>query len=62
MATGSENFDNTTWGVLKMVLFDGSYTWQFVPVDGYRFTDRGGGRCVERRWPRSVTARAQPTR
>ena len=29
-----------------MVLLDGSYTWQFVPVDGHTFTDSGSGRCV----------------
>ena len=46
---GSEIFDSTSWGVLKMGLFDGHYTWQFVPVDGHKFTDRGSGRCVVRR-------------
>ena len=51
---GSEIFDNTSWGVLKMELFDGHYTWQFVPVDGHKFTDRGSSRCVERGDPRNT--------
>ena len=46
---GSEVFNNTSWGVLKMVLLDGAYTWRFLPVDGHTFTDRGRGRCNERR-------------
>jgi acid phosphatase type 7 len=31
--------------VLKMTLHDGSYDWQFVPVAGKTFTDKGTGYC-----------------
>jgi hypothetical protein len=32
-------------GVLKMELFADRYTWEFVPVAGETFTDRGEGSC-----------------
>jgi len=38
-------FNSSTWGVLKLTLSPGSYTWQFVPVAGGTFTDAGGGSC-----------------
>jgi hypothetical protein len=34
-----------TFGVLKMALHDGSYDWEFVPVAGQTFTDRGTTAC-----------------
>jgi hypothetical protein len=34
-----------THGVLKLTLHEGSYDWDFVPVRGDRFTDRGHGVC-----------------
>jgi len=34
-----------TFGVLKMTLGAGSYDWQFVPVAGKTFTDKGTGYC-----------------
>ena len=34
-----------TYGVLKLTLHDGSYDWQFVPVAGKSFTDKGTGYC-----------------
>jgi hypothetical protein len=39
----SEKRDNTTHGVIKLTLGDGSYDWDFVPVDGGTFTDSGTG-------------------
>src|SRR5437773_6683281 len=35
----SELFNGTTFGVLKLTLSAGSYTWQFIPVSGGTFTD-----------------------
>ncbi len=32
-------------GVLKLALYAGRYTWQFVPVSGSTFTDSGEGTC-----------------
>jgi acid phosphatase type 7 len=33
------------WGVAQFTLNDGSYSWQFIPVDGASFTDSGAGTC-----------------
>ena len=33
------------FGVLKLTLADGSYSWQFVPIAGQTFTDSGSGSC-----------------
>ena len=41
----SEVRDNRTFGVLKLTLSDGSYSWQFIPVAGSSFTDTGSGAC-----------------
>ncbi len=41
----SEVFNGTTYGVLKLTLSAGSYTWEFVPVAGGAFTDSGSGTC-----------------
>ena len=41
----SEVFDGTTFGVLKLTLGSGSYSWEFVPVAGQSFTDSGSGAC-----------------
>jgi hypothetical protein len=41
----SEVKNNETFGVLKMTLHDGSYDWEFVPVEGQTFTDRGSAKC-----------------
>ena len=41
----SQLFNGTAWGVLKLTLGSGSYTWQFVPVAGQSFTDSGTGSC-----------------
>jgi len=34
-----------TFGVLKLTLSPGGYSWTFVPVAGATFTDRGQGSC-----------------
>jgi hypothetical protein len=41
----SELFNGTTFGVLKLTLGPGTYTWNFVPVAGETFTDSGSGSC-----------------
>ncbi len=41
----SEVRDSATFGVLKLVLSPGSYSWQFIPVAGAAFTDSGSGSC-----------------
>jgi hypothetical protein len=43
--SNSEVKNNETFGVLKMTLHDGSYDWEFVPVEGQTFTDRGSAKC-----------------
>jgi len=37
--------DNTTWGVLRLVLEAGVWSFEFLPVAGGTFTDSGGGAC-----------------
>ncbi len=37
--------DNTSFGVLRMVLKPGGYSWQFIPVAGATFTDSGEAAC-----------------
>ena len=34
-----------TYGVLKLALSPGSYTWEFIPEEGKTFTDSGSGAC-----------------
>ena len=41
----SEVRNSSTWGVLKLTLADGSYSWEFVPITGQTFTDSGSGTC-----------------
>ena len=41
----SEVFNGTTFGVLKLTLGAGTYSWQFIPVAGQSFTDSGSGSC-----------------
>ncbi len=41
----SEVFNGTTFGVLKLTLSAGSYTWEFIPEAGGMFTDSGSGTC-----------------
>ncbi|MFZ6813862.1 metallophosphoesterase family protein [Undibacterium sp. Rencai35W] len=37
--------DNATYGVLKLSLHEKSYDWEFLPVAGQSFTDKGSGSC-----------------
>ncbi len=37
--------DNTTFGVLLLMLYDDHYEWRFVPTQGGGFTDAGGDTC-----------------
>ncbi|HSL44908.1 MAG TPA: DNRLRE domain-containing protein [Anaerolineales bacterium] len=41
----SEVRDASTFGVLKLALYEGGYSWEFVPVVGSTFTDSGSGEC-----------------
>jgi Calcineurin-like phosphoesterase len=41
----SEASNDNTFGVLKLTLGSGTYSWQFVPVAGSSFTDSGSGTC-----------------
>jgi hypothetical protein len=33
------------FGLLKLTLAEGSYSWEFVPVAGQNATDSGTGTC-----------------
>jgi hypothetical protein len=37
--------DNTSYGVLKLTLYDAGYDWEFIPAAGSTFTDKGSGTC-----------------
>lgn len=41
----SQVHNSSTHGVLKLTLNTGSYSWEFVPVAGKTFTDRGTTNC-----------------
>jgi hypothetical protein len=41
----SEVREGRTFGILKLTLSSGSYTWQFIGVPGSTFTDTGTGTC-----------------
>lgn len=41
----SEVFNSSTFGVLKLTLSAGSYSWQFLPIAGQTFTDSGSENC-----------------
>jgi hypothetical protein len=41
----SEVRNTETYGVLKLTLTPGHYSWQFVPEEGKTFTDSGSGEC-----------------
>lgn len=45
MKANSEVINNNTYGVLRMTLSAGSYSWKFLPVAGRTFTDAGTGTC-----------------
>jgi acid phosphatase type 7 len=35
----------SVWGVLVLTLEDGSYRWEFQPIEGATFRDSGAGQC-----------------
>ena len=37
--------NDSTWGVLKLILHSDGYDWRFIPVAGETFTDSGSGIC-----------------
>ena len=41
----SEVRNGSTFGVLKLYLYDDSYAWKFIPVAGKTFTDSGSTAC-----------------
>jgi LysM repeat protein len=41
----SEVRDNEAWGVLKLTLHPDSYDWEFLPIPGQTFTDKGSAPC-----------------
>jgi len=45
IAAHSEAHNDSTYGVLKVVLLPGRYEWTFVPVAGQSFTDAGTTAC-----------------
>jgi hypothetical protein len=44
-APNSQVRNNSAWGVLKLTLLPNAYEWEFVPVAGQTFTDRGSAPC-----------------
>jgi hypothetical protein len=44
-SANSEVRDWTTFGVLKLTLGPGNYSWEFIPVEGRSFHDSGSGAC-----------------
>jgi acid phosphatase type 7 len=42
----SEVHNATTFGVIRFVLQPNSYSWEFIPIQGQTFTDKGTQACV----------------
>ena len=45
LVPNSEAHNTSTYGVLKLTLGSGTYSWQFIPIAGQTFTDAGTGTC-----------------
>jgi hypothetical protein len=45
LEANSEVRNDNTFGVLKLTLSLRSYTWEFIPEPGKKFTDKGEGEC-----------------
>ena len=45
IVANSERRSSAAFGVLRLTLRDGGYDWEFVPVAGATFTDRGSAAC-----------------
>ncbi len=43
--TNSQIHQNTTFGVIKLILHSNSYDWKFMPISGSTFTDSGSTNC-----------------
>ena len=41
----TEAYNVDTYGVLKLTLGSGTYSWEFIPVDGGTYHDAGSGKC-----------------
>ncbi len=41
-----QNDSRNAFGVLKLILKERSYSWEFVPIRGRTFRDSGGGMCT----------------
>ena len=54
----SEVRDNEAWGVLKLTLHPDSYDWEFLPIPGQTFTDKGSAPCVTPKNPPVYTSPA----
>jgi Calcineurin-like phosphoesterase len=54
IAANSEVRNADTFGILKLTLGTGAYSWQFLPVAGQAFTDSGTGTCHSAQ-PQSAT-------
>ena len=44
----SEAWNDTEWGVLKLMLRQDSYAWEFLPVASGTFRDAGSAQCNQR--------------
>jgi hypothetical protein len=42
---GDYDGHDTTFGVIRLTLYGGSYDWEFVPALGGSFADSGSGSC-----------------
>ena len=42
----SEIANGSTFGILKMYLYDDSYAWKFIPEAGKTFSDSGSAACI----------------
>jgi acid phosphatase type 7 len=47
----SEVRNTDTYGVIKLTLTPGHYTWEFIPEEGKTFTDSGSGDCPRHAGP-----------
>jgi hypothetical protein len=44
-AAANSEVTASVWGVTSFTLQDGSYSWAFIPAEGYAFRDAGSGSC-----------------
>lgn len=47
----TEARQNEAWGVLKLTLGGGGYSWEFIPVEGRTWTDSGSAPCINPKPP-----------